>query len=241
MMTRLGEKIRAFFAKGGHTCDGCGREVFDYPNHRLCRDCEGALWRNIDHTCNKCGRKTHTDGVCLACKKDLPQFTKGYSPFVYGGAVASLVNRLKNGDRYLSNALGEEMADYLRPHIDEKENWLVVSVPLTNEREKARGYNQAEELAKCVARRLGLELDSEVLVKTRDVISQKYLSKKERMENAQGAYRVHKRKTVQGRKIILIDDIMTTGATGGECSRVLKNAGAIEVIFLSTASLPERK
>ncbi len=241
MTTGLGEKIRAFFAKGGHTCDGCGREVFNYPKNRLCFDCESALSRNFDHTCDKCGRKTHTDGVCLACKNDLPQFTKGYSPFVYGGVVASLVNRLKNGDRYLANLLGEEMANYLRPHIEEKDEWLVISVPLTKDRQETRGYNQAEELAKCVAKNLGLEHDSEVLVKTRDAISQKYLSKKERMENVKGSYRVHKRKVAQEKKVILIDDIMTTGATGSECSRVLKNAGAIEVIFLSTASLPERK
>lgn len=241
MTTGLGEKIRAFFAKGGHTCDGCGREVFDYPNQRLCLDCAEALSRNIDYSCDKCGRKTHTKGVCLSCKKALPAFTKGYSPFVYSGVVASLINRLKNGDRYLANLLGEEMTRYLRPHIENTCEWLVVSVPLTKEREETRGYNQAEELAKCVAKGLGLEHDSGVLVKTRDAISQKYLSQKERMENVQGAYRVHKRKAVQGKKLILIDDIMTTGATGGECSRILKNAGALEVIFLTAASLKERK
>ena len=241
MMTGLGDKIRAFFAKGGYTCDGCGLEVFDYPKHRLCAECERALLRNIEKTCPKCGRQTQADGACLACKMNLPNFTNGYSPFVYAGLVASLVNLLKNGNRYLSNFFGEEMASYLLDKIGDRKDLLVVCVPLTIEKEQLRGYNQSAELAKTVANKLSLEYDFDVLIKTRENVGQKYLSGKERAENVFGAYRVHKRKAVQGRDILLIDDIMTTGATGNECSRVLKNAGANKVIFLTAASLKERK
>ena len=239
MMERFGEKLRTFFARFGHTCDSCGVEVFNYPKERLCADCEKALIRNCEHVCPKCGRKTRASGVCLACKQNLPNFTVGFSPFTYEGLTASLINRLKNGDRYLSNFFGEEMANYLRSKIQTKD-LLVTCVPLTKEKMVARGYNQSEELAKVVADKLGLECDFDVLHKTRERIQQKDLSGKERAENVSGAYRVHKRKAVKGRDILLIDDIMTTGATGSECARVLKNAGAREVIFLTASSLKER-
>ena len=238
-MKRFGEKLRTFFARFGHTCDSCGVEVFNYPKERLCADCEKALIRNCELVCPKCGRKTRASGVCLACKQNLPNFTVSFSPFTYEGLTASLINRLKNGDRYLSNFFGEEMADYLRSKIQTKD-LLVTCVPLTKEKIIARGYNQSEELAKVVAENLDLEYDFDVLHKTRENTQQKDLSGKERAENVSGVYRVHKRKTVQGRDILLIDDIMTTGATGSECARVLKNAGAREVIFLTAASLKER-
>ena len=240
-MTGLGEKIRALFAKGGYTCDGCGREAFSYPEKRLCDDCAATLRKNAGFVCEKCGRKARSQGVCLACKQNLPEFAKGYSPFVYAGFAASLVNRLKNGERNLSNFFGEEMSAYVAEKIENPQELIVVSVPMTKERQTARGYNQAAELAKTVANNLDLLYDEEVLIKTRDAVGQKYLSGKERTENVRGAYRVHKRAFVRDKRVLLIDDVMTTGATGSECARILKNAGADEVIFLTAASLREPK
>ncbi len=240
-MAGLGEKIRALFAKGGYTCDGCGREVFSYPQNRLCADCESALEENTGYTCEKCGRKTRSQGVCLECKKILPYFDKGYSAYVYADFSAAIVNRLKNGARYLSNFLGEKMSEYLLSRDVACSEFLVVSVPSTQEKYRERGYNQAEELAKTVAENLGLFCDKDVLLKTRETAKQKEMSGKERRENVEGAYRVHKRKAVRDRRVLLIDDIMTTGATGNECARILKNAGASEVVFLTAVSLREPK
>jgi ComF family protein len=239
MIKGFGDKIRTFFARFGYTCDGCGAETFDYPKHRLCRECETALVRNGEKVCEKCGRKTRSKGVCLACKGELPHFTRGYSPFVYKDLVASYINRLKNGDRYLANFLGEEMAKYYLS-VGAEKDVLITCVPLSDDRLRTRGYNQAEELAKTVAKVLNVEFDSEILIKSREDFSQKHLSAKERRENVMGAYRVVKRKEVKGKTLLLIDDIMTTGATGSECARVLKNAGAKDVLFLAVASLEER-
>ena len=239
MMERFGDKIRTFFAKVGYTCDGCETEIFDYPTSRLCRDCMDALERNNENFCPKCGRKTRATGVCLACKRVLPEFSKGLSPFVYQGLVASFVNRLKNGDRYLANFLGEEMAKYYLETCDEKEV-IVTCVPLTKEKTVSRGYNQAWELAQVIANELGVEFDGEILIKQRETPQQKNLSAKERRENVSGTYRVHKRTKVKAKQVLLIDDIMTTGATGSECARILKNAGASKVIFLTVSALKER-
>ena len=237
------EKLRALFAKRGYTCDSCGMEVFEYPQKRLCAECETALKRNNEKRCPKCGRKTVSDGVCFDCKRISPQFDKGFSPFDYKGVAASLVNRFKNGDRYLANFLAEEMLKCLEeiPFQDLKSSIIVAFVPMTEEKQKERGYNQAEELANVLAERLGISIEREALVKTRETPKQKELSAKERLGNLKGAYRVPKRTLVAGKYVLLIDDIMTTSSTGCECARVLKNAGAEKVFFVTAVSVAECK
>lgn len=241
MRKSFAEKIRAWFSKIGYTCDACGMEVFDYPKARLCEACENSLCKNERKRCGKCGRATVADGMCLSCKKKPPAFTKGLSPFVYENLTAILINRFKNGERHLAYFFAERMAEILQMQNLEKENALIVAVPLTEDRELERGYNQAEELAKIVGERLNVAFDREILLKTRDTSAQKKLSRTERQENVKGAYHVRKRKAVHDKTVILVDDIMTTGATGSECARVLKNAGAKEVIFLTAISLKEIK
>ncbi len=241
MKKSFADKIRDWFSKIGYTCDACGMEVFDYPKARLCEACESSLYKNEQKRCGKCGRASVADGLCLSCKKKTPAFTKGLSPFVYENLTAILINRFKNGERHLAYFFAERMAKILQTQNLEKENALIVAVPLTEERELERGYNQAEELSKIVGERLNVTFDRETLVKTRETGAQKKLSGTERQENVKGAYHVRKRKAVNGKTVVLIDDIMTTGSTGSECARVLKNAGAKEVIFLTAVSLKEIK
>ena len=239
-------QVRDLCSKSGFTCDGCGAEIFNYPSRRLCDKCEDQMRRNDGRRCPKCGRKTRAEGVCLSCKSCAPHFTQGISPFVYRGETAALVNRLKNGSASLAYYFAENMADtFLREFADRKD-LLVVPVPLTAEKERARGYNQAEELARVLCQRLNAqgcsaELDTEVLQKPRERAQQKHMGFFSRIENVSGAYHVHKRKDCRNRVILLVDDIMTTGATGSECAKKLLNAGAKEVIFLVVASLPEMK
>ncbi len=238
----------------GFSCDACGAELFDYPTHRLCNACEEKMYHNSGKVCAKCGRKTETEGICLDCKRRLPQFTKGISPFVYRGESASLINRMKNGASTLSYYFAEKMADRLIECYENiaafcrsQENaLLILPVPLTNGRRRERGYNQAEELAMGIHRRLKekgyfAEIAYDVLQKRRDTKQQKHMGYLERMENVSGAYHVHKRKECRGKTVILVDDIMTTGATGSECAERLLGADARAVIFLTAVSLPEKK
>lgn len=256
---RIAQKIRDLASTRGYVCDCCGAEIFEYPVKRLCDSCAEALMRNDGLRCAKCGRKTVSQGICLNCKAKLPLFTRGLSPLVYGGETASLVNRIKNGNRRLAYFFAEEMSDvFLRSLTEEdlgryalnvdagvKNTLLVVPVPLTKEKRNTRGYNQAEELAYIITGKLSdagvsVTLDTELLQKRRENTPQKDLGFAARAKNVAGAYHVHKRKTCQGASILLVDDIMTTGATGSECSKLLFSAGAQEVFFLTAVSLPER-
>lgn len=253
LLDKFLKTLRKTAANHGFTCDVCKAEVFSYPNPRLCGVCLSRLDKNDGFSCPKCGRKTLAEGVCLSCKALPPRFTFACSPFSYEGKTAAILNRVKNGDRRIAHFFGDSMADEWIARFKQsvstwkkEETLLLLPVPLTQEKRRERGYNQAEELAEAVCARLiengyAAEMDVSVLEKRRDTPQQKHLGFSARAENVSGAYHVHKRKACQGKTIVLVDDVMTTGATGSECAKLLLSAGAKAVWFLTATSLPESK
>ena len=251
---RLLKKLQKWSGNHGYTCDVCGEEVYDYPHTRVCATCLSKIERNDKRICPKCGRKTVAEGICLTCKSHLPVFDEGVSPLVYRAETASLVNRIKNGNQRLAFFFGEQMAaEFLTRFADSLSAWatpetplLVVPVPLTKTKRKRRGYNQAEILADVVTnclQKAGVAVvqDNDVLQKTRDEEQQKHLDVAGRIENAQGAYHLHKRALCRGKTVLLIDDVLTTGATGSACAKHIQNAGATRVLLLTVAALQEQK
>lgn len=244
---KIARKIRFFSSRHGFVCDCCGGEVFGYPQKRFCQDCQKKISRNNQLVCPKCGRKTRAVGVCLSCKDEVPAFEKGLSPFVYEKDCAALINRMKNGKRRLAYYFAEEMTEKLLAEYGDRmrtEKFLITAVPMTSARERERGFNQANDLADILAWELEkkgfcVDLCLDVLQKRREGAPQKRMDFHERKQNVAGAYHVHKRKECRDKTIVLIDDIMTTGATGSECAARLYGAGAKEVIFLVAAALPE--
>ena len=120
---RIKQALYAYLSSRGYTCDVCGREVFDYPNNRLCDDCLGSLSKNDGKLCKKCGRHTLSEGICLTCKREVPKFYQGFSPLIYRAETASVVNRMKNGNPRLALWLGEEAAEYFLKNYAEVESW----------------------------------------------------------------------------------------------------------------------
>lgn len=247
---RYAQTLRRKARKRGYTCDNCGAEVFSYPAERLCSACAEKLQRNQEKRCIKCGRKTVTEGVCLTCKNSLPVFTRGFSPFVYRGETAAMINRMKNSAPRLAAYLGEQMAEYFLRNTEglgsSETPLLAVPVPMTKNKERERGYNQSVFLCEAFCERMeekgvATELVRDVLVKKKETVAQKHATAKERRENVKGAFRLCKRKIFRGRTVVLIDDILTTGATASECAECLFGAGAQEVLLLVAAALPERK
>lgn len=239
--------IEKLFRKGwerslqqSRACDLCGREVFSYPQPRLCVGCQGKLLFNGGYTCDKCGRATKTEGVCFQCKGNPPAFQKACSPIIYHGDGALMINAFKNGKRYLSYYLAEELVKVL-PRLGLGDTTpILLPVPLTKEKRRERGYNQAEELAYCLSRLTGYPMETKLVEKLKQKAQQKHLTAKERREQIVGSFRIAERKACKGKTFLVVDDILTTGATGGEIARILQSAGA-EAVFVCTAcALPER-
>jgi ComF family protein len=150
--------------------------------------------------------------------------------FVYGGAVARAITRFKYEARPdLARPLGDLLARSVAAHSAALTGCLVVPVPLHRTRLAARGFNQAALLAARVARRMGEPVLPLVLARDRDTSQQAKLDRRARVENVAGAFRVREPERVRGRAVLLVDDVCTTGATLGACSRALLEARALWV------------
>lgn len=185
----------------------------------------------------------HRGGVCTFCWDEVSEVA-GAGPsgrFVvslttlgpYEGRLAAIIRRLKFGDLPgVAAPLGERLARRFlgRPaRVD-----LVVPVPLHRRRLRSRGYNQAERIASPISRALGRPLQPRVLGRVRVTGTQTGLSRRERIANVRGAFAAH-RVDCSGARILLVDDVITTGATVRECARVLRAAGASHVHVAAAA------
>jgi ComF family protein len=150
---------------------------------------------------------------------------------LYNGALRKAINLLKY---YSIKRLEHPLSDVLL-HVKLPEVDGVVPVPLYRKRLRQRGFNQSALLAKHAAGNLGVPLVTDCLMKTRDTVQQVGLDAVERKKNIRNAFAVQNREPVYGKKILLVDDVITTGATVRECSKVLKKAGAHDVYVLALA------
>lgn len=135
----------------------------------------------------------------------------------------------------LGQWFARRLADLVESQRQEFSVDAVVPVPLDQGRMRERGYNQAELIAKPLARLLGIPFRSYLLLRTRPRPNQLRLTRRERWETVRGAYATHKTAQVDKLRVLLVDDVFTTGATLDACSRALKGAGAAQVVGLTVA------
>jgi len=182
---------------------------------------------------------------CGECRADEAAFDGARSFGLYAGKLRKAVLRVKfSGDERLGMRLGELLAatwDSL-PQAGEIDSCLIVPVPLHPSRRRERGFNQSEVLAVGLARALRRQraeaaprVAKDCLRRKRATPPQTGLSVAARRENLRGAFEVIKPDAIRGRTIVLVDDVMTTGATLSACARALKHAGAAQVIGLTLA------
>lgn len=230
-MNKFGRFLSEAFFPQAFTCDICGIETF---KNNLCPDCLKTVIFNNGNVCPVCGRKTTLPEICLECKAQAPLFKKAASPLVYEGGSATLIAKFKNGNGYLKEFFADLIAEKLKdfPQTD-----CIVYVPMTEKAIFARGYNQAELLAKSLPARTGLPVIKDAIIKQKDTSAQKSLTRKEREQNLKGCFKVEKRAEIKGKKVLLIDDVLTTGATSEAVCKALLGAGTAEVYFVTVASV----
>ncbi len=229
--------LRRAFYNEKLTCAACGADVF--ADSYFCGHCLKTLPFNGGSVCSKCGRRIADDyPVCLECKAVMPAYTRARSAFCYEGEIVRLVKNFKSGKPYLAGAFAEAMIPVLQKNFADAD--FAVFVPMTASAQKKRGYNQSELLAERVCGEAGVPLERGVISKTRETGEQKELSRKERAENLKGSFHVRERKKCAGKKILIVDDVMTTGATADALAAPLFGAGAAAVYLLTAASVPAK-
>lgn len=210
-------------------CPACIESVEPLPPAGQCAQC-GLPFENE--------APLHGVGLCGICRRGATEFdwARGYG--AYEGALRRLIHLFKyDGMRPLARPLGERLATLLEKAgpVD-----LIVPVPLDRRRRRSRGFNQAELLAAELSRLTRIRLDARVLRRRRATETQTGLTHRQRRDNVQGAFEVRRLQAVAGKSIALVDDVITTGATAGACARVLKRAGAAQVVVLALARARRR-
>jgi len=229
------EKIKEFFfnlffpkfclicrREGSYLCEDCFSliDLCALQEKKYCPFCHWPLLNPQETICLKCQRKNYLNDL---------EYAAFYDNFV----VKKLINQFKYKP-YLKD-LAKTIAFLIILHLILKDklnhfkNFILIPIPLHKKRLKQRGYNQAKEIAKEISFFLKTVFAPDVLIKTKNTPSQVNLKKEEREKNVINSFSVSQTKKILNKKILLIDDVMTTGATLKEAARVLKRAGADKI------------
>lgn len=216
-----------------YTCNLCDKEVFCLED--FCDKCSKEIYE-IKNRCNHCGRKTpFMVNYCNSCIDKNLDFDTARSIYDYSGNIPKIIQNFKYNDKaYLAQIFSKKLKEiYFKEFFTAD---IVICVPMTEKAKLIRGYNQAELLAKCLAKEIGVEYSGEVCKKVKETERQATLNLTERAKNLQGAFKVYKENIV-GKNVLIVDDVLTTGATVNGISKLLKKKGASQVFVLTIASV----
>lgn len=201
----------------GLVCQGCRRKL-PYIKEPCCKKCGKQIRREEDEYCGDCRRVRHA-------------YTEGRALFTYDSIMRQSVSAFKyKGRQEYAEWYGEELAKHFGGQLKRWGAEALIPVPVHRARYRKRGYNQAALLAEQISYHTGLEMDENVLVRTKKTVAQKELGTRERGKNLQEAFQLRKN-VVQYKKVVLVDDIYTTGSTADACAKVLRQNG-VEQIYL---------
>lgn len=200
----------------------------------ICPDCLMRLPVIGTRRCAKCGKPVEDfEKYCEDCAKNPPVYTCGLGIFLYDEQMKRTMALLKyKGRREYGAVLGRLVYERARGELLRWRPQIIVPVPIHPERKKARGYNQAEEIARPIAALSGIRLSPELLVRRERTGPMKKLSRAERFSNMRNAIAVRPGAFVPDR-VLVVDDIYTTGATVNAAAGALRDAGARQIYFLS--------
>lgn len=217
-------------------CPACDGILLQNEKERgFCNRCQPNILRINNAYCLKCGKQLDYDSkkICKDCENKKHYFTQGRAVYVYAKDMKPAMYRLKYANRRCyAEVFAKEAAEKYGAWIREKGIQAMVPIPMYRKKEKVRGYNQATVIAKALEKKLSLPVLENAVVRVKNSRPQKELNDKERKNNLENAFKIRKN-DVKLKKILLIDDIYTTGSTMDAVSRVLLQAGAKEIYCLS--------
>lgn len=217
-------QCKADVARRAYLCDACARKAKRIVSP-FCMVCSQPFDGSIDGTF-----------TCANCEHRNLHFDCAVSAYRSRGVVRDLIHRFKYQHHfYLRHPLADWLAETLEdPRIQTRTFDAIVPVPLHATRFREREFNQAEVLAKMIARRTGVPVLND-LRRTRNTTTQTRFDRAERMENLRNAFAMRHNADVQSKHLLLVDDVLTTGSTVDECSRVLRKAGAATIRVITVA------
>jgi ComF family protein len=226
-------------------CRICHAPLTNIASLPVCEPCLARIVPLEGPLCQICGEKlfhpnaeTEDVPLCQICRRVGAHFRRAVAFGAYEGALRDLIHLFKyNGVRPAGKVLGG-LLDQTVTTMSLPDSVIVIPVPLWSGKRTARGFNQAEAIARAFISfqsSSSIQLDTSILVRTRETASQTGLTRHQRRANVRGAFAVVKAEKIKGRSVLIVDDVMTTGTTAGECARVLRRAGAKEVFVATVA------
>lgn len=213
-------------------CTICSASVD--PGEYLCHECESKISRIVPPFCAKCSEPFDgaitTEFACANCAHRKIYFEAAVSAYRARGIVRHVILNFKYGRQiHLRHLVARWLiAAFDDPRLRDRRFDAIVPVPLHRARKRERGFNQAELLAEWLSEHLSLPLRP-ALERVHYTTTQTAFDRAERMQNLRGAFRLRKKADVRSLRVLLIDDVLTTGSTLSECARVMKEAGALSV------------
>jgi len=211
--------------KGRHWCWDCFQKIETFPQQGGCEACGRRVEGDVTHSF-----------VCDACRAARPNFDRARAAADFGGNLREQILAFKYQNAlWMRQDLCDVLEGAVRAYFQPARIDVVVPVPLHRVRLRERSFNQSAMLAEALAQRLGRRCDARSLIRARETGTQTRLDAAHRRTNIAGAFRVERPEWVAQRCVLLVDDVMTTGATLDECARVLKQAGARAVWAVTIA------
>jgi ComF family protein len=221
-------------------CLNCTEIMHPSNGQIFCPACKEQINFITGKCCRICGT-TFPDSpaeghLCGDCLGEKPYFSYARAIFSYKDIILNAIHQFK----YKSNlSTGEILASFMAgfsfPDIDFADYTLIIPVPLHVKRLRERGFNQSLILARAIGEKRKITVDFSVLKRRKFTLTQTGSNKKERKNNIKGSFEVSDKKKIDGKKIILVDDVYTTGATVNECAKILTKSGAQKVSVLTLA------
>ena len=223
-------------------CLVCKNRILPPDQQQLiCAGCWDKLEKNLPPFCASCGRHLDAQAIkknaCPSCSKFNFYFDRAFSPCTYTGSIKKLIHDFKyNGKDYLGVPLGALMNTFIRDyHLPVEHLDFIIPIPLHKSRQREREFNQAEILSREVAGEFQKKVLTDALIRVKPTKTQTELTFLERCRNVEKSFFVSKPELIKAANLLLVDDVLTTGATASETARCLKEAGAKKVLLLTLA------
>jgi len=221
-------------------CQICGQQRSSAAEGFVCPACRRKVRWVVAPFCNRCGLPYEGEITaafeCANCRDTKFYFRFARSAVLANDLILDIIHRYKYGgglwfERFLAGLLIQQALPALS-----QEKWdLIVPIPLHPVKQREREFNQAEQLARRLGRAAGLPVNVHLVRRVKSTTTQTLLGRRQRADNVAGAFALCARKRLNGEKIVLLDDVLTTGATTSACARVLRKAGAGDICVWTVA------